>query len=63
MKKPVATNLNQFITVLPILRLGWTGNRNRFPNWATATGGPVAIGCIQSSPRFFSGPYNWTFKH
>ena len=62
-KKPVATDCNRFLLVFEYSKRKATGNCNQLWKWATATNGPVAIGCVRSGFGHFFGPSNWTFKH
>jgi len=62
-RRPVATDCNRFYTVFEIFNSRATATATDLEPGATATGGPVAVGWVQSGPGLFSGPCNRTLIH
>ena len=62
-QRPVATDCNRFCTVLRNIQIQATATATDLEPGATATGGPVAVGWVQSGPGLFSGPCNRTLIH
>ena len=62
-ERPVATGLDRFFSVFRFFDKHRNWQPKKFRICATATGGPVFCGCVQSDFGLFSSPANWTCKH
>ena len=62
-ERPVATGLDRFFSVFRFFdkHRNWQPKKCRI--WATATGGLVFCGWVQSDFGLFSSPANWTCEH